>query len=142
MEAFRAAGDPERYPDAGEPWEPLKLYYHLTFHKQRLVALHDALTELRMESPYGKWLETWEDKPEDEARLTTRVPCDEHFHTRDRALLAHATQVDPQGAWFKVPLDVQRRVWPTEDYQLARSHVVTDLPEDDLFAGIRETVAR
>jgi mycothiol S-conjugate amidase len=140
MEAFEAAGDPGRYPGTGEPWQPLKLYYHLTFHKQRLVALHEALTELRMESPYAKWLDTWVDKPEDEARLTTRVPCDEFFHTRDRALLAHATQVDPQGAWFKVPLDVQRKVWPTEDYQLARSHVPTDLPEDDLFAGIREAV--
>ena len=27
MAAFEAAGDPERYPDAGEPWQPLKLYY-------------------------------------------------------------------------------------------------------------------
>src|SRR5690606_27443411 len=25
--AFEAAGDPEAYPDAGEPWEPAKLYY-------------------------------------------------------------------------------------------------------------------
>src|SRR4051794_24810355 len=35
MEAFEAAGDPERYPGAGEPWQPLKLYYHMTFHKRR-----------------------------------------------------------------------------------------------------------
>ena len=26
--AFDAAGDPDRYPEAGEPWQPLKLYYH------------------------------------------------------------------------------------------------------------------
>src|SRR5688572_30310775 len=26
--AFEAAGDPERYPGLGEPWQPLKLYYH------------------------------------------------------------------------------------------------------------------
>ena len=39
-----------------------------------------------------------------------------------------------------MPLDVQRGVWPTEDYELARSLVDTDLPEDDLFAGIRETI--
>ena len=36
MEAFEAAGDPERYPGTGEPWQPLKLYYHLTFHKDRI----------------------------------------------------------------------------------------------------------
>jgi len=28
-------------------------------------------------------------------------------------------------------------VWPTEDFQLARSLVDTALPEDDLFAGLR-----
>jgi mycothiol S-conjugate amidase len=33
-------------------------------------------------------------------------------------------------------MEVQRDVWPTEDYELARSLVDTSLPEDDLFAGI------
>jgi mycothiol S-conjugate amidase len=138
--AFEAAGDPERFPDAGEPWQPLKLYYNLTFHKRRLVALHEAMVERGMDSPYAEWLEKWEDKPEDEARLTTSVRCDEHFATRDQALIAHATQVDPNGRWFACPLDVQRAVWPYEDFQLARSLVDTTLPEDDLFAGVRERV--
>jgi mycothiol S-conjugate amidase len=35
---------------------------------------------------------------------------------------------------------VQQAVWPTEDYHLARSLVDTELPEDDLFAGIQEKV--
>ena len=30
-------------------------------------------------------------------------------------------------------------MWPTEDFELARSLVETELPEDDLFAGIRDT---
>jgi mycothiol S-conjugate amidase len=59
---------------------------------------------------------------------------------RDRALLAHATQIDPQGWFFTVPMELQRRVWPTEEFQLARSLVPTALPEDDLFAGVRERV--
>jgi len=29
-------------------------------------------------------------------------------------------------------------VWPTEDYELARSLVPSEIPEDDLFAGIRD----
>ena len=56
---------------------------------------------------------------------------------RDRALLAHATQIDPDGAWFAVPLEVHQQAWPTEDYELARSLVESELPEDDLFAGLR-----
>ena len=62
------------------------------------------------------------------------------FATRDRALIAHATQVDPTGRWFACPIGLQQEAWPTEDYELARSHVDSVLPEDDLFAGIRARV--
>jgi mycothiol S-conjugate amidase len=68
------------------------------------------------------------------------VPCAEYFAVRDAALIAHATQIDPNGVWFAAPLDVQSEAWPYEDYHLARSLVDTDVPESDLFAGIRETV--
>ena len=49
--------------------------------------------------------------------------------------------MDPNGFWFSCPLEVQQAAWPTEDYHLARSVVDTELPEDDLFAGIRERVS-
>jgi mycothiol S-conjugate amidase len=136
--AFDAAGDPERYPDAGPPWQPLKLYYNQTFSKARTVALHEAVISRGLESPYGEWLDRWKDR--DERRITTRVPCADYFDVRDRALLAHATQVDPDGPWFHVPLEIQREVWPTEDFELARSVVDTEIPEDDLFAGVRTSV--
>ncbi|CAO5181407.1 Mycothiol S-conjugate amidase [Frankia sp. AiPs1] len=142
VEAFEAAGDPTRYPEVGlglglEAWQPLKLYYHLTFHKERILALHTAMLARGLESPYGERLSDWIDRAEDAGRLTTRVPCADWFETRDRALIAHATQIDPTGWWFRVPMDVQREAWPTEDYQLARSLIeVGTLPEDDLFNGI------
>jgi mycothiol S-conjugate amidase len=135
--AYEAAGDPDRFPEAGEPWQPLKLYYNLTFHKARLVALHEMMTEKGIESPYGEWLEAWVDKPEDAERLTTSIECAELFPIRDQALIAHATQVDPTGRWFACPIELQQSAWPTEDFQLARSEVPTSLPESDLFAGIR-----
>jgi len=138
VEAFDAAGDPDRYPEAGEPWQPLKLYYNQGFSRARVVALHEAMLARGLESPYEGWIDRWGDRPE--RRITTRVPCGDYFEVRDRALLAHATQIDPDGPWFSVPLDVQREVWPTEDYELARSLVDTTLPEDDLFAGVSETV--
>jgi mycothiol S-conjugate amidase len=136
MAAFEAAGDPLAFPEAGEPWQPQKLYYSFTFHKRRLVALHEALLARDLESPYAEWLEHWVDKPGDDERVTTRVECGDYFPLRDDALRAHATQVDPDGRWFHVPLDLQQEVWPTEDFQLARSHVEVTLPETDLFGGI------
>lgn len=138
VHAFEAAGDPERYPGTGHPWQPLKLYYNQTFSKARTTALHEAMLAAGLESPYGEWLQRWEDR--EERRITTRVPCADYFEVRDRALLAHATQVDPDGPWFACPRELQAQVWPTEDFELARSLVPVTEPEDDLFAGIRERV--
>jgi mycothiol S-conjugate amidase len=140
--AFDAAGDPERYPEQGEPWQPRKLYYHASFNKARVLALHEAMLAADLESPYTDWLKRWEaDGIDDRGHLvTTRVECAEYFPVRDEALRAHATQVDPDGFWFHVPMEMQQRVWPTEDYELVRSLVDSQVPEDDLFAGIRETV--
>ncbi len=142
-EAFDAAGDPDRYPGTGEPWQPLKLYYFATFHRLRITALHEEMLRRGLESPYAEWLARWDERSAGRAELelTTRVPCAEYFPIRDQALLAHATQIDPHGSWFACPLPVQEAAWPTEDYHLARSMVDTELPEDDLFAGIRERVS-
>jgi mycothiol S-conjugate amidase len=141
VEAFEAAGDPQRYPEAGEPWRPSKLYYHLTFHRKRLEALDQACVARGIDAPFAEWLASWVDDPADAARFTTSVECSAWFSTRDAALLAHATQVDPDSTWFRVPLEVQEQVWPTEDYQLALSRVevpASDGLEDDLFAGVRD----
>ncbi len=142
VEAFDAAGDPDRYPGTGDPWQPLKLYYHWTFHLERFQALHDAMLRRGLESPYTERLATWEVKAEHVNRITTRVPTAPWYGTRADALRAHATQVDPHGPWFDVPLDVQQEAWPTEDYELARSLVDSPIPEDDLFAGLREDANR
>jgi mycothiol S-conjugate amidase len=146
--AFDAAGDPDRFPEAGEPWQPLKLYYSHGFSKRRVESFHQAMLELGLDSPYAEWLANWDDsRPDNGARVTTRIVCGDWFSVRDDALRAHATQIDPTSRWFAVPLEVQQRVWPTEDYELARS-LVGDLdgdtgpdgPGDDLFAGVRERV--
>ena len=138
MAAFDAAGDPERYPEAGPAWQPQKIYFNQGFNPQRTRALHEALLERGIESPYGEWLERFKQFQRKERELTAFVPCGDFFEVRDKALIAHATQIDPDGGWFRVPLEIQREVWPTEEYELARSLVETSLPEDDLFAGIRE----
>jgi mycothiol S-conjugate amidase len=155
MEAFEAAGDPERYPGSGEPWQPLKLYYFLTFHRDRFTALHEEMLRRGLESPYAERMAEWEKRSKEREQraaarperktyqLTTRIACGEYFGIRDQALLAHATQVDPLGHWFACPVEVQQRAWPTEDYHLARSLAplpAADTLEDDLFAGIRERV--
>ncbi len=144
VEAFEAAADPDRYDGCGEPWQPLKLYYFMTFHRDRLMALHDEMVRRGLDSPYADRIEDWLEEDESAGgpkyEVTTRIPCADYFEIRNQALIAHATQVDPEGGWFAVPTEVQRAAWPTEDYHLARSLVDAGKPEDDLFAGIRERV--
>jgi mycothiol S-conjugate amidase len=138
--AFDAAPEGDAYPDAGDPWQPLKLYYDVGWSRERMTALHSAMLERGLESPYEEVMKRWAetDWKRREPNITTQVHCAEWFERRDAALIAHATQVDPDGWFFKVPLDVQREAWPTEDFELARSLVETSVPEDDLFAGVRE----
>ena len=132
--AFRAAGDPEAYPHAGPAWQPLKLYYNQTIGIERITAFHGVMTERGMDSPFGEWLERWADRTP--RKVTTRVQCGEFFEQRNAALLAHATQIDPDSWWFGIPIDVEREVWPTEDFELAASYVPFAEGESDLFAGL------
>jgi mycothiol S-conjugate amidase len=136
--AYDAAADPAAFPEAGAPWSVAKLYYHHAFHRERTEALHEAMLAKGLESPYAERLAEWKPDPDHAARLTTRVPCAEYFPVRDRALLAHATQIDPEGPWFAVPLEVHQQAWPTEDYELARARIPVERQETDLFAGLRD----
>ena len=131
--AFDGAADPDAYPDAGEPWQVLKLYY-VTWSRNRITALHEKFGELDLESPYD---ERWFSRPSNDDIITTRIQCAEFFDRRSKALLAHRTQVDPDSKfWFGLPDHHMADAYPWEDYVLARTLVDTDLPETDLFAGI------
>jgi mycothiol S-conjugate amidase len=135
--AYEAAGDHRLFPDAGTPWNVSKLYYNHGFLRKRMQLIQDEFAKHGQEGPFGKWLKDWD--PEMDVlddRITTRVACAKYFTQRDEALLAHATQIDPKGAFFRTPIEWQQRLWPTEEYELARARIPVKLPEDDLFAGI------
>ena len=135
--AYEAAGDYRLFPDAGAPWNVAKLYYNHGFLRQRMQVLQDEFAKHGQEGPFAKWLEKWD--PDDDLlskRVTTRIECAKYFAQRDEALLAHATQIDPKSFFFTTPMEWQQRLWPTEEFELARSRVPVSLPETDLFAGI------
>jgi mycothiol S-conjugate amidase len=139
--AFDAAGDPDLFPEFGEPWQPSKLYY-TGWSKRRVEALHEAHLRLGHESPFTQWFERG--LPEGETPFTTFVDVGDTLDRRRAALLAHRTQVDPDGFWMRLPDDVLRETFPWEEFVLARSLVDTGVPdgdvEDDLFAGLRADV--
>jgi mycothiol S-conjugate amidase len=137
--AFDAAGDSGAFPDAGEAYQPLKMYYSV-WSRARILATHAKFLELGLESPYD---ERWLERPSEDEKITTSIDLTGFEDVRRLALLAHATQVDPTSKfWFGLPPEVQRSIHPFDDYVLARSLVASDVPEDDLFAGVDLTATR
>lgn len=132
--AFDAAADPDRFPEAGPPWQPRKLYYVGAFNRRKVESLHAACADYGIESPFAGWLERFD--PDEADPTTTSVDVGDYLPQRSQALLAHATQIDPDGMWFRVPDEVVREVYPFEDFVLARSLVPTRVPESSLFAGL------
>jgi mycothiol S-conjugate amidase len=138
--AFDAAGDPDRFPEAGPPFVPLKLYYSV-WPAERFRQIHARFLELGLESPF------------DEKRLarltredpyTTAIDVQGFQQVQGLALKAHATQVDPNSPfWFGLPSEVLAEIHPMDQFRLAKSRVpgaetVPDgVIEDDLFAGVR-----
>ncbi|NHU85321.1 mycothiol conjugate amidase Mca [Kocuria sp. JC486] len=148
MHAWQTAGDPTEYPDLGEPWQPLKLYYDKAFNTERFIALHEAMTERGLESPFAeriaRIMET-QDAEGNKAVLgahptTTKIFCPESFSVREEALRCHETQVAPDSLFFAVSPEFQAAAWPWEDYVLAESRVDSPVPETCLFAGIVDEV--
>ena len=114
-----------------------KLYYTHGFLRQRMQLLQDEFAKHGEVGPFDKWLKHWDPGHDIFAkRVTTRIECSKYFAQRDDALRAHATQIDPKGDFFRAPTEWQQRLWPTEEFELARSRVRVSLPETDLFAGI------
>ncbi len=137
--AFDAAGDPDAYPDAGDPWQPSKLYY-VSWSIARVKALHQAYLDRGEESAYTSWFERgFDTNRKDE--FTTLIDVGDFLDKRRESLLAHRTQVDPTGHWMRLPDEVIREVFPWEEFTLARSLVDTGVAEGeyeaDLFAGLR-----
>jgi mycothiol S-conjugate amidase len=149
--AFDAAGDPDRYPDAGDPWQPSKLYY-VSWSVRQMRATHEKFLELGLESPFDD---------ERLARFAAAIEADDnrsepltiidvsgYTGVRRAALLAHRTQVDPTSPhWFGLPDDVAETLYPYDEYILIRDlsggrPAGDDPAEDDLFAGVRTAVIR
>jgi mycothiol S-conjugate amidase len=130
-----AASDSQ--PQLGRPHQVAKVYYDQGISFERIEAVHRELLARGLDSPYEEWLRDRPFRRQGSQRITTRVPVADFFEVRDAALRAHASQVDPDGWFFAMPRDVEREVWPHEDFELARTGVPVELPETDLFAGLR-----
>ena len=120
-----------------EPWRVPKVYASDIYPPERVHALHEAMIDAGLESPFIDWLKRRQERGRGPSPdPDTRIQCDAYFERRDAALRAHVSQIDPNGFWFSVPRELERRHYPYEGFTVLRSDVVIPAGEDDLFAGL------
>jgi len=102
--------------------------------------IHEGAVARGIESPFAEWLARWDEEDDGfpEPVVTAQVDVAAWLGRRRDALIAHATQIDPNSFWFAIPDEVVAEVYPWEDYTLARSLVPVPERETDLFEGIDE----
>lgn len=130
MAVFDAAADPARYPDSGDPWAADRLYAPV-FSLRRLRLLSEAMESRGMESPFSRWIERIGLDAVDPP--LTIVEIGPYVERARDALRAHRTQIDPNGPWFQIPLDIILSVYPHEDFELLASRDGADPEGFDLF---------
>jgi mycothiol S-conjugate amidase len=146
--AFDAAGDPDRFPQGGPPWQPLRLCY-VKWSFKRMLATHDKFVELGLQSPFSDerfermvkaQKEEEKNRPADDGSLVV-VDVRGYTSVTRESLIAHATQVDPTSpAWFGLPPDVADNLYPYEEYEVARDLAGGLRGGGDLFAGVESLV--
>jgi mycothiol conjugate amidase Mca len=140
--AFEAAGDADRYPEAGPAFQPVKLYA-IAWSRERTRALRLALARFGLPWPFeavaraaakpGEEPE-W-GQPED--TISTSLAVGEYMPQARQALAQHRTQFAPDNVFLNLPEELRAGMRQAREYfVLLRSHVPTTRPEDDLFAGI------
>ncbi len=141
--AFEAAGDPSRYPEAGEPWQPARLCY-VRWSVKRMRAMHEKFLELGLESPFTeeRMARMIAAEEKEQAGVPPELPrtvvdISDFASVVREGLLAHATQVDPNSRhWFGLPPEIADKVYPYEEYEVARDLTATGPSEHDLFTGV------
>jgi N-acetyl-1-D-myo-inositol-2-amino-2-deoxy-alpha-D-glucopyranoside deacetylase len=134
--AFEAAGDPERYPEAGEPWTPSKLYETAVPRSMLEMAYH-ALKELGEDAPFGVASPDELTFGVPDERVTTAIDAREYLPAKVAAMRAYPTQIAVDGHFFALSNDVGQGLFGLEHYRLVTGpRLAAGEHETDLFAGV------
>ena len=138
LAVFEAAADPDRFPDAGPPWAIHRLYAPV-FTVRRVRRLHETMLERGLESPFAQWMERLGDAEDDADAIHAHVDVTGYIERARDALRAHRTQIDPNGSWFQVPVEIVEDVYPYEDFELlaSRDQTTGSGADRDLFVPAR-----
>jgi N-acetyl-1-D-myo-inositol-2-amino-2-deoxy-alpha-D-glucopyranoside deacetylase len=134
--AFEAAGDPERYPDAGPPWSPTKFYETALPHSV-LVTAYEKLKQLGEDAPFGVTSPDELTFGTPDELITTVIDAKDYLDQKIAAMRSYPTQIAVDGQFFALSNDVGQGLFAVEHYRLARGESGAESGlENDLFAGL------
>ena len=139
-EAFHAAGDAARYPEAGAPYQPQKLYW--TVFPKGMLKFFVLVLRLTRRDPTKFGRNGDVDLKEIAAHdypPTTRIDVWPYFEIKQRASACHVSQISSgPGMFDRLPRVAQRRFIGYERFRRVEPDVDGQrLKERDLFEGIQ-----
>ena len=138
VRAVALAADPAATLE-GEPWRVVKRYVH-TFGRRRLFEVHAALLEAGFPSPFGDEIPSNPDEVpfgSPDELVTTEVDVTEVFPRKRAALEAHRSQIAPESFFLNAVEGQAGPLFAREQFILEDGARGGDVPERDLFAGLR-----
>jgi mycothiol S-conjugate amidase len=136
--AFERAGDPTWYPEAGEPWIPLKLYF-ATWSQSMFRRLQAGYAVHGLEFRFGTGMVIIDDgnlPGRSDEEISTIIDIRATIRTKLAAMRCYKTQIMPDFFFFTAPEEVAVDVLGREYFVLGASRVRSRLPESDLFEGV------
>jgi N-acetyl-1-D-myo-inositol-2-amino-2-deoxy-alpha-D-glucopyranoside deacetylase len=134
LAAFHAAGDPDRFPEQGEPWQPDRLFY-TAIPRSMLRNMRDWLTAMGKDtSDLDQFEEAVASWPEDQLHVVLDVA--DYVDAKWEALKCHRTQFGPDNLFRQLPEERAKEAISHEHFLLAWPQPDPDLKLAGLFAGL------
>lgn len=136
-EAYQLAGDPDSFPDAGPPWQPLRLF-HAAFPRSQFKMMLEYAREQGLDiSAYDALLV---DKPDPiEDQITHVIDASAYSGVKEAAMLCHQTQFGEDSLMRQIPPEVRQSSMGNEYFiQMQPDMKPGASPVGDLFAGLPE----
>jgi N-acetyl-1-D-myo-inositol-2-amino-2-deoxy-alpha-D-glucopyranoside deacetylase len=114
-----------------EGWAPKKLYYTAIPRSLMEAFMTQVPEEAQRQNSNMRIAGTPDEL------VTTRVDVHDYVDEKRKAFGAHVSQNDPNSWFTTMASQIYELAFGTEYFQLARGTLGSELPEDDLFAGVK-----
>jgi mycothiol S-conjugate amidase len=135
LHAFAAAGDDTKYPAAGRPWQPGRLYaIHPTADRWGVNdRWSDIAATMRAESTGEPFLTRWSLNQVGQESVTARIDVSRYVGHQHAAIACHRTQFPVESWWLRMPLAARRVALGTARLSRLYPLAAPGLHEHDLF---------